>query len=78
MLLYECGEILTRGSIAVTRACECHAIVNDSSVNISPFSYNNVFIIHLDHSNIMDDILTSEIAVVISFKLVSCLPNAYM
>ena len=24
-LLYEYGEILTRVSIAVTRACECHA-----------------------------------------------------
>ena len=30
-----------------------------TSVNIFPFSYNNIFIIRLDHSNIMDDILTS-------------------
>ena len=49
-----------------------------TSVNISPFSYNNIFIIRLDHSNIMDDILTSEFAVVISSKLASCLQNAYM
>ena len=38
-----------------------------TSVNISPCSYNNTFIIRLDHSNIMDDIPTSEFAVVISF-----------
>ena len=47
-------------------------------VNISPFSYNNIFIIRLDHSNIMDDISTSEFTVVISSKLTSCLQNAYM
>ena len=29
-LLYEYGEILTRVSIAVTRACECHANANES------------------------------------------------
>ena len=40
-----------------------------TSVNISPFSYNNIFIIRLDHSTIMDDILTSELAVVICYKL---------
>ena len=28
-LLYEYGEILTRVSIAVTRACECHANANE-------------------------------------------------
>ena len=49
-----------------------------TSVNISPFSYNNIFIIRLDHSNIMDAILTSELAVVISSKLASCLQNTYM
>ena len=44
-----------------------------TSVNISPFSYNSIYIIRLDHSNIMDDILTSKFAVVISSKLASCL-----
>ena len=28
-LLYEYGEILTRVSIAMTRACECHANANE-------------------------------------------------
>ena len=28
-LLYENGEILTRVSIAMTRACECHANANE-------------------------------------------------
>ena len=49
-----------------------------TSVNISPFSYNNIFIIRLDHSNIMDYILISEFEVVISSKSASCLQNAYM
>ena len=49
-----------------------------TSVNISPFSYNNIFIIRLDHSNIMDCILISEFEVVISSKLASCLQNAYL
>ena len=49
-----------------------------TSVNISPFSYNNIFIIRLDHSNIMDDIVISEFAVVIRSELASCLQNAYM
>ena len=44
-----------------------------TSVNIFSFSYNNIFIIRLDHSNIMSDILTSWFAVVISSKLASCL-----
>ena len=42
-----------------------------TSVNISPFSYNNIFIIRLDHSNIMYDIPTSKFAVVIISKLPS-------
>ena len=70
-LLYEYGEILTRVSIAVTRACECHANANECQY--FSISYNNIFIIRLDHSNIMDDILTSKFAVVISSKLASCL-----
>ena len=37
-----------------------------TSVNISPCSYNNIFIKRLDHSNIMDDIPNNEFAVVIS------------
>ena len=49
-----------------------------TSVNISPFSYNNIFIIRPGHSNIMYDVLTSKFAVVISSKLASCLQNAYM
>ena len=40
-----------------------------TSVNISTFSYNNIFIIRLDHSTIMDDILTSELAVVFCSEL---------
>ena len=44
-----------------------------TSVNISPFLYNNIFIIRLDHSNIMYDIPTSKFAVVISSELPSCL-----
>ena len=70
-LLYEYGEILTRVSIASVMPML-------TSVNISPFSYNNIFIIRLDHSNIMDDILISEFAAVIRSKLASCLQNAYM
>ena len=49
-----------------------------TSVDISPFPYNNIFIIRLDHSNIMDGILISEFEVVISCKLALCLQNAYM
>ena len=36
-LLYEYGEILTRVSIAVTRACECHA-------NAHEFQYFSIFV----------------------------------
>ena len=49
-----------------------------TSVNISPYSYNNIFIILLDHSNIMDDIPTSKFVVVISSKIASCRQIAYM
>ena len=38
-----------------------------TSVNIIPFSYNYIFIIRLDHSNIMDDIPISEFAVTVSY-----------
>ena len=48
-----------------------------TSVNISPFSYNNIFTIRIDHSNTLDDIPTSEFTVVNS-KLSLCLQNAYM
>ena len=76
MLLYEYGEILTLVSIVLggpnDGKLQARVMPMLTSVNISLFSYNNIFIIRLDHSTIMGDILTSELAVVICSKLVPC------